>query len=356
MKPAYLTLGMRAEVLARLVRRHGVSPTPRHLSRLAFCSQGAVWASLLGLMERRLQGASIKAAPPPRDPVIIPSHWRTGTTILHQLMARDPALVCPSLFQVTLPDSFLVSRPYAEPILSPAMRGKRPMDNVRLGFDEPQEDEYALYRLTGVSPLARLVFPRRAGYFLAGDDSFLPRDPAEQQAWEEALVRFVTRLQLSSQGRRVVLKNPFHSLRLPTLLRLFPGARFLHIRRDPLAVIPSTLRMWRIVAADNCLRREVPAPTLQEVVAGYARVTRRLEADLDALPPGQVARLRFEDLELRPRGALRSAYRQVGLTYSHPLDAAVQAFQEEHRDYQKTRHQLSDEERDYIRRELAEFF
>ncbi len=163
-------------------------------------------------------------------------------------------------------------------------------------------------------------------------------------------------MQLQAGGRRVVLKNPFHALRIATLLRLFPGARFIHIRRDPMAVIPSTMRMWRIVAGDNALRREVRPPSLEEVVRVFARVTHRLEQDLAALPPRRVARMRFEDLELRPRGALRSAYMQLGLKYSAELDNAVTAFQQENRDYQKNHHELSPAEQDYIRTELADFF
>ncbi len=354
MKPAYLTLGMRAGVLARLVARHGVTPAPRYLSRLAYCSQAATWASLMARLERRRTGDAVDAAPAALDPVIIPSHWRTGTTILHQLMARDPALTCPTMFQVAMPDSFLSSRPYAEPLLGPAMRGTRPMDNVRVGFDEPQEDEYALYRLTGDSPLTRLVFPRGDDHFLAGDETFLPDAPEQRRLWERALVRFVTRLQLQAGGRRVVLKNPFHALRISTLLRLFPGAKFLHIRRDPMAVIPSTVRMWRIMARDNALRAGGRAPSFEEVVALYGQLTRKLEADLDALPPRRVARLRFEDLELRPRGALRAAYHQIGLDYTHELDRAVQEFVEQHRDYQKNRHELTPEQQELIRAALPD--
>jgi hypothetical protein len=66
--------------------------------------------------------------------------------------------------------------------------------------------------------------------------------------------------------------------------------------------------------------------------------------------------MRFEDLELRPRGALRSAYMQLGLKYSAELDNAVTAFQQENRDYQKNHHELSPAEQDYIRTELADFF
>src|SRR5687768_18104609 len=50
---------------------------------------------------------------------------------------------------------------------------------------------------------------------------------------------------------RSILKSPPHTCRVPTLLRLFPDARFVHIVRDPYAVYPSTLHLWRILAGDR---------------------------------------------------------------------------------------------------------
>ena len=356
MRPPYLTVGIRLEVLAGLVRRHGVTPTPRYLARLAFCAQAGVWTSLLASRERRLHGQRIAAAELPLDPVIIPSHWRTGTTLAHQLMALDPSLACPSLFQTTIPDSFLVSRPYAEPLLARAMSGPRPMDNVQLAFDAPQEDEYALYRLTGRSPLTRLIFPRGQGYFLDGDDTFLPRDPAARHAWEAALVHFVSRVQDQAGGRRVVLKNPFHAARLEPLSRLFPSARYLHIRRDPLAVIPSTLRMWRIVGQDNALRRGGTAPGLRQVARAYGRITRSLEAGLAALPPGRVACVKFEELEARPVAVMAQAYGELGLPFGPELEASMITFQRRNRAYKKNRYELSTADQEFIRGELADLF
>ena len=352
MRPPYLTVGMRLEVLANLVRRHGVTPTPRYLGRLAFCTQAAGWSSLVAALERR-HAREISA---PLDPIIIPSHWRTGTTLVHQLMSLDPHLACPSLFQTTLPDSFLSSRPYAEPLLARAMSGPRPMDNVQLAFDAPQEDEYALYRLTGRSPLTRLIFPRAPGqgYFLDGDDTFLPRSPQARRSWEAALVAFVARVQHQARGRRVVLKNPFHAARLETLLRLFPSARFLHIRRSPLAVVPSTLRMWGIVAGDNTLRRGGAAPTMRQVARAYGRITRRLEAGLATLPPGRVATIRFEELEARPLEVMTAAYAELGLPVEPELERAMAAFERNNRAYKKNRYELSVAQRDLILDELGD--
>ena len=42
---------------------------------------------------------------------------------------------------------------------------RRPQDNVRMGMDEPQEDEFALNCLTQMSFVLSWTFPRRAAHY-----------------------------------------------------------------------------------------------------------------------------------------------------------------------------------------------
>jgi len=69
----------------------------------------------------------LNETPVPEDPVFIVGHWRTGSTFLHQLMAQDPRMTTPTLFQVALPEQFLVSHHFYEPVLKTLMGKSRPM-------------------------------------------------------------------------------------------------------------------------------------------------------------------------------------------------------------------------------------
>ena len=120
----------------------------------------------------------------------------------------------------------------------------RPMDDMRAGWDRPQEDEFALCNLGVPSPYLAWAFPNHGPV----SDEYLDLrslPAAEREAWKRAWRMFVQRVALVRSGR-IVLKSPTHTARVRTILEVFPDARFVHIVRDPLVLFPSTVRLWKI--------------------------------------------------------------------------------------------------------------
>ena len=72
---------------------------------------------------------------------------------------------------------------------------------------------------------------------------------------------FLKGVSLLAGGRPLVLKSPGHSLRVAALRQILPGARFIHIVRDPTAVYSSTIRLWQVMTgAYPSGRRSAPPP------------------------------------------------------------------------------------------------
>jgi hypothetical protein len=351
MQNAYLIAGMRLPVLLRLCLRNGVSP--RHLGRLVFLAQAGAWSGLLSVYESLRWGSTLRHAATPDNPVFIVGHWRTGSTFLHQCLSCDPRFTIPTLLQCCYPTSFVTARRFAEPLMAALVPKHRPMDNVKLGPSEPQEDEDAVFRMTGLSPLEGLIFPHGSAYFLANDAPFLPAKPSDLVRWERAFVYFVKKLALhGSANARVVLKNPFNAMRVALLARLFPKAVFVHISRDPRNVIPSTVRLWSIVGSQNTLRSNFAPPRLEQVVDVFDRVLTQVRADLAALPRNRWMEIRFEDLERQPQETLRMVYGLLGMTFDDQYAARLTAFLSSVKDYRKNKHELSAEHKAYIERTL----
>lgn len=340
MLEAYLSAGMPLGRLWGFVLRHGVGSA--YLRRLAFLTEAGLAGSLFG--------SEPLGAAPVADPLIILGHWRTGTTFLHQLLHHDPRFAAPTLLQTVYPEAFAMAREKAAPRMAPKLPETRPMDGVRLALDEPQEDEGALWRMTGLSPLERLVFPEDGRYFLLDDERLLPPD-AELPRWEAALRRFVRRVAEDS-GRRVVLKNPFHSVRLPVLERVFPDARYVHILRDPREVIPSTIHMWTVVGEQNRLKPGGP-PALDEVIDVFEAMQARMEANLAAVPAARRTVIRFAELEARPTETVGALLDALGLGFPAESEAAVRAFADRLRGYRRAEHALPDAVRERIESRLA---
>jgi hypothetical protein len=348
MTPHHLT-GAPVDRIVRLLRRNRIRPAA--LPRLLPVLWVGLWASYWARREEAVYGARLRDLPTPRDPIVIVGHWRTGSTFLHQLLTLDPRLTAPTTLQCVLPSGFLVAGRYIEPVMRRALSPTRPMDQVRLAPEEPHEDEFALLRMIEHSPLERLIFPQSARYFLLDETPRFVRED-EVAAWGEALAGFVKKVGYAA-GKRVVLKNPFHSVRISLLRTLFPAARYIHIRRDPVAVIPSTQRMWAILGRSLTLGPWYGPPRMEEIVDVYQTMATRLEADIAALPAGQCAEIRFEDLEADPLRSLRSLYAELELAFEPEHETRVRAFLEGLRDYRKNSYTLNPEVASLIRTRLG---
>jgi hypothetical protein len=85
----------------------------------------------------------------------------------------------------------------------------RPQDNVALGMHEPQENEFAIVNMTGLSSYYSRVFPRRAAHY----DRYLTFHDASAEdlgRWQAALHYFVQKVTYGYR-RPLVVKSPGHT-------------------------------------------------------------------------------------------------------------------------------------------------
>ena len=346
MKNSYLVAGITLKHLFRLLCRNKISCHPKYLFRLFFIFQSAFWSSLFSIIEKKRFGNQIKAIDNIPGPIFIIGHWRTGTTFLHKLMSLDPNFSAPTLFQVAIPDGCLSSYKFYKPLMQLMVSEHRPMDMVKLGMDEPQEDEYAIFRMTDYSPLERLVFPESGEYFLMNCDSFVPQDQ-RRPAWDETLKYFFSKLYFSS-GKTIVSKNPFNSMRIKELKKIFPDARFIHIYRHPYKVIPSTIHMFDIVQQQNCLNKNIARPSMSEVIKVFGHFMTVIRNDLSSLPADKYYEIRFEEFESDPIQSLKTLYRSMGFEFSDEFGKNVTGYLSEIADYKKNKFNLSEDEKNLI--------
>ncbi len=76
------------------------------------------------LLARYLQRIQIKDAP-----IFIIGHWRSGTTLLHELLVLDGRYTYPTTYQCLCPNHFLISTRFLTKLRF-LLPGKRPMDNM----------------------------------------------------------------------------------------------------------------------------------------------------------------------------------------------------------------------------------
>jgi len=303
--------GMPLGVWLPLVAEHRCRASPSKWGLMATVTAAAVFNSLAEpLCEARFR-RRIRDRPATPPPLFIIGHWRSGTTLLHELLMLDERFCCPNTYQCFAPGHFLLTEDFITTALAWAIPRKRPMDDVAAGWDRPQEDEFALMNMGAPSPYRRMAFPvtsppRPEALDLAA------LSPAERDRWGRSLRRFLDRLAVRDP-RRPVLKSPPHTARVAVLAEMFPESRFLHVVRDPFTVVPSTLRLWRSLHEVQSLQVDSGETLEAYVFAAAEELYAALERDRRTLAPGRLHELRYEDLVADPVVRLGEAYDRLGL-------------------------------------------
>jgi hypothetical protein len=306
--------GARLTTLVRLLARHG-GCSPRYIAQVALMLAGAVVREPFCLIEtlrvaRRVR--SVRFEPPP---VIIVGHWRSGTTFLHNLMSRDARFCFPTIADAVRPHEFypgpleFVSRG----MIMSSLPAVRPMDEVPLRPDLPQEDELALASLGAPSFFNCFYFPRRLADVFRREVLFEGIDARSLRRWRHDLVYYLAKIAALHPGKRLLLKNPAHSARLPEITALFPSAKFIHIHRDPLDVFVSMRRLFRGMLPMVALQDYETERIDEHIMCFYPMIVDRMCAALDDLDPGAYVEVSYADLVRQPVETVERIYRDLDL-------------------------------------------
>ncbi len=284
---------------------------------------------------------TIDQTPFDQPPLFIVGHWRSGTTLLHELLSRDPRLAFPNNYEVFVPHHFLVSKPILQPLVLLLMPPTRPMDRMPMRVQLPQEDDFALCAMGGPTPYRRMAFPNQP------NDDFLQLDTAnltdDQEAMlQQNLTKFYRSLNVRYR-KPLVLKSPPHTGRVGKLAEWFPGAKFIHLSRDPRELVPSTIRLWQTL---DQVQGFQPARYDEQWLLSYIRQNKevmygRYFQDRAELPANQLMEIRFEDLVADPLSQIGALYDQLELGPFEPHRDNVQQYFESRGDHKKNANRLN---------------
>ena len=327
---------------ARLLLRNHFAVSGRYLYVAVIVTVVSLFHTLLRWLQQAWYGSRLERTPLRHAPLFIVGHWRTGTTLLHELLILDPRHTFPNTYQCLEPNHFLLTERLVKRYLSFLMPSRRPMDNMAAGWDKPQEDEFALCMMGQPSPYLTIAFPNRPpqdqeAFSLEG------LSPRQRQGWKQAFLRFLKRLTFKDP-RRLVLKSPTHSCRIRTLLELFPDARFVHIVRDPYVVFPSTVNLWKSLYRKHGLQKPTFAGLNEYVFRTFTMLYEKLEEGRKLVPPHRFHELRYEDLVSDPIGQMRALYEGLELDGFEEARPGIEKYLAEHTDYQTNRYPVLSKE------------
>ncbi|MGW8257800.1 MAG: sulfotransferase family protein, partial [Thermoguttaceae bacterium] len=244
--------GMCLSAWLRLLARNRFAIAPHRIGMAIIVVITGVVNFFLWIFQAIFFGHQIARTKLKADPLFVIGHWRSGTTLLHELLVLDSRHTFPDTYACFAPNHFLVSSWFFKPMLKFLLPSRRPMDNMAAGWDRPQEDEFALCNMGAPSPYLTAVFPNRPPQ----DQEYLDfqgLDTKGLHRWKSKLLWFLQCLTFRNP-KRIVLKSPPHTCRIKTLLELFPKAKFVHIVRDPYVIFLSTINLWKRLYRDQGLQ------------------------------------------------------------------------------------------------------
>ena len=221
-------------------------------------------------------------------PLFVLGHWRSGTTLLHNLLALDDQFAFPNLYEVFFPHTFLITEDDRTALVKPLIPRTRVMDNVPQRLDMPNEDEFATAAASLCSPYMMWAFPRagnRYEKYLTFRD--VPREEVER--WKSALLLFMKKLTLRYE-RPLLLKSPPHTGRIKLLLELFPNARFVHVHRHPFEVFQSTHHLNGVLTQSLQFQKAKAEDLDDAVLRRYRAMHDAYFAERSLIPEGRFTR------------------------------------------------------------------
>lgn len=256
-----------------------------------------------------------------REPVFIVGLPRSGTTLLHTLLAADPVHRVPLTWEVmspSPPDSQDRQRRIREANRDLAMlRWLAPtFETVHAtGADLPQEC-VSLMSPTFTSDQFDTMYniPSYRAWFFR-------QDLRPAYAFHR---RFLQHLQFRRPAERWILKAPAHMFAAPALLSIYPDAKFVQLHREPLdavASVSSLVTILRRVFSDAVDPIQVGADAMvywSEALKTFMRVR-------DQLPATGVCDLRYEEVRRDPVAATRRVYQHFGWSLDRQVEQSMRA-------------------------------
>ena len=250
-------------------------------------------------------------------PIVIVGLPRTGTTMLHRVLARDPRFYTMAGWEARFPS------PLSEDdVVHPTRRIEMAKAEVQAMIAAVPE-VLAMHPLDAELPDEEVLLMEHA--FMSAIDSYGNVPGYMDWLWQQdqtPAYRYLRRqlqfLQWQKRQRgitaeRWLLKAPHHIHLMPTLFQVFPDVKVVQTHRDPLQTIPSmgsfAYTLWKIFSD-----RADPAQAGRQWSGKFARGMQRAMAFRDTVPHDRFMDVWYLDAVARSMDVVERVYPFAGMS------------------------------------------
>lgn len=295
--------------LIKLYAHHGVE---RQFYWRAFVNAlASFFLSILSVVDQVAFFFRAKPKKSFQPPLFIIGHWRSGTTHLHNLICLDERVGFSSTFQTVFPHLLFGFHKPLIWLMNRIMPPTRPVDDVALNANYPQEEEFGLANISNMSYYHWWYFPTDWDEI---EHAYLSLEnlPTERRdAWKKIYVRYVRRALIRQGKDWFVSKNPPHTARIKILLEIFPDARFVYIKRNPYEVFVSSERYFKAIAIPLQLQSIREADFDAHILKAYCNLHDTYESTKALIPQNRLKEICYEEFILDEATYLEQIYSQL---------------------------------------------
>ena len=283
------------------------------------------------------------------DPIFIVGHWRSGTTLLHNLLSLNKNIgfinTYNSLFINNIYTNFLFKT-----LMKITMPKERPSDKIKLDVDLPQEDEFAVSNYVNISHYNFFFFPNDYEKFYSEAIRF---ESNKSSMWLNAYYKLLKRINLYTNKSKIIVKNPSNTARIKYLLKKYPNAKFIHIYRNPVYVYLSTFKFFselfpsvNLQKIDNKLLHDL-------IIYNYREMYKDYYDQQKLIPKENLIEIKFEEFKKDSISYLNQIHKKFNLSLSDELLSDYNKYLESQKSHKMNTYRIKKNILNEIKKEYA---
>ena len=280
-------------------------------------------------------------------PIFILGHWRSGTTLLHNLLCKDPNASFITTYQSIFPHN-MYSKWLFKNFVHWQIPDKRPSDDVDLGANLPQEDDFAMANIVPAF-YDFFFFPSKHIENYEKHVRFSVKGDFYKKEWLRSYDYLIKKALVNRNGKYPVLKNPANTGRAEALLEHYPDARFIHIYRNPVMVYLSTKRFFIFPSVQ--LQSSEEKQIINIVFDLYPLLMKDYFAMKNTIPTDQLIEIRFEEFEQDPFPVLKDVYEKFGMDNWNEASKKMETYYMDLDGYKKNVYKIKRSELERVKKE-----
>lgn len=280
---------------------------------------------------------------------------RTGSTLLHRLLAASPQLTSTASWECSYPLPFPgevdgeVRKGKAKKMMEMFLELSPDFADIHtVSWDQPEEDILLLDRTFTAMSWDSFYWVPTYGVWLRSYDQ--GKAYGELRQWLQALQH----QDPSRAGKKWVLKSPHHLTAVDTVLDTFPEAKVVMTHRDPTSAVPSYASMVAEMSARYSDAIDKPAIGTYWS-ARFVEALTKLK-DSHARRPDRFVDVPFKATVSEPMATGTSVMEQLGLTVGEADSAAFAGYLERNREERHGSHSYTAEDFGLSTEQLASDF